>query len=89
MSEDKALEILKRNGLDPQVVVEAVESASGRPFEQFILKPTGNNQDALFIMTEESGGGEGSAVASIYWYKNWISDTKLPKGEREWHTSGV
>ena len=80
MKERDALAVLIKSGLQPRHVVEASERADKRPFKTYHVLPQGGTDAFRLVLVQAAGGG--MVVEDMYWYEDWLHDSRVSKAFR-------
>jgi hypothetical protein len=80
---EDALAILRKN--DIKAVVENGGYVAAAGFEEakcYYVLPNGS-QDALYFVAARKPDEASLKLTSLYWWKDWVNDSKQPKGLRK------
>ena len=83
-----ALEMITRHGIDFRIDNSAWGPAKEVAAAQLFIVERDDVDDALLIYAE-SESGETMRVRTLKWWRNYQSDSRRAKGEREWKEASV
>ncbi len=80
MELEKALKILRSQGLDVQEVVTATVRNDGTAREkEFVIRPQFASEDALILIAASNSEKKELRIIHLNWHIKYMEDTKLPK----------